>query len=88
MRNVEILRDDDAVEARRFGVFTSGQSLLYAPDGALLFSGGITASRGHAGDNAGIAAIAALARGRGAATTETPVFGCALRSEEASDAVF
>ena len=27
--NVTVLRDDDGVEARRFGVETSGQTLLY-----------------------------------------------------------
>ena len=64
--NVTVLRDDDGAEARRFGAETSGQTLLYDARGALAFSGGITGSRGHAGDNAGRAALVALL-GRGPA---------------------
>ena len=55
-----MLRDDDGAEARRFGAETSGQTLLYDEHGALLFSGGITGARGHAGDNAGRASLVAL----------------------------
>jgi hypothetical protein len=44
----------------------------------LLFSGGITASRGHAGGNAGESAIVALVNHQTPAQTETLVFGCAL----------
>lgn len=51
--NVTVIRDDDGLEAARFGAATSGQTMLYDANGRLLFSGGITGSRGHAGDNAG-----------------------------------
>ena len=51
--DVTVVRDDDGREASRFGAATSGQTLLYDTRGALLFSGGITGARGHAGDNAG-----------------------------------
>src|SRR5215510_7803972 len=57
--DVTVLRDDDGVEAKRFGVETSGQTLLYA-GGSLVFSGGITGSRGHAGTNAGETALISL----------------------------
>jgi hypothetical protein len=40
--------------------------------GCLLFSGGITAARRHAGDNAGESAIVALLN------NQTLVFGCSL----------
>jgi len=44
---VRIFEDHEAVVAKSFGAFTSGQTLLYDSTGHLLFKGGITASRGH-----------------------------------------
>jgi hypothetical protein len=74
---VRAVRDESGLEARRFGVQTSGQVLLYGASGALIYSGGATGSRGKVGDNAGRAAILdALATGRAAASN--PVFGCEL----------
>ena len=74
-----VVRDDDGVEARRFGVATSGQTLLYAADGRLLFSGGTTGSRGKTGDNAGPRHASGAAQRRVAPTrAATPVFGCPL----------
>jgi hypothetical protein len=70
--------DDEGAEANRFHAATSGQTLLYDADGRLLFSGGITGSRGHAGDNAGENAIVSWVNSGAAARTETSVFGCAL----------
>ena len=70
--------DEEGAEARRFHAVTSGQTLLYGADGRLLFSGGITASRGHSGDNAGRSAIASLVNTGRAERDETFVFGCPL----------
>jgi hypothetical protein len=70
--------DDDGRETRRFGAETSGHTLLFAADGRLLFSGGITASRGHAGDNVGESAIVAMVREQPALRATTPVYGCGL----------
>lgn len=80
---VRLHRDVDGVESDRFGAATSGQVALYDADGRLAFSGGITASRGHVGDNAGAEAIGALLDGapRVAALRQTPVFGCALHDD-------
>lgn len=76
---VMVRADIDGEAARRFGAATSGQALLYAIDGRLLFSGGITESRGHEGDNAGRSAIAALVLGAKTATpAASPVYGCPL----------
>lgn len=75
---VTVVSDIDGAEARRFGTETSGHALLFAPDGRLLFNGGITASRGHSGDNAGEDSILALLGDKKPATTQTMVFGCAL----------
>ena len=75
---VKVLSDVDGVEARRFGAETSGHTLLFDRDGGLLFSGGITQSRGHAGENAGERAIVSMVNNQPAARTGTFVFGCAL----------
>src|SRR4051794_13044274 len=76
--DVVVLRDDDGAEARRFGVETSGQTLLYDARGALIFSGGITGARGHAGENAGAAAVTALLTRGAGAQRGADVFGCPL----------
>lgn len=73
--------DREGNEARRFGMSVSGHVALYASDGRLLFSGGITSSRGHVGDNAGRAALVALLSKRPPVTTKTPVFGCPIQDQ-------
>ena len=84
---VHLRQDDDGVEAARFGASTSGQVVLYDADGALLFSGGITPSRGHAGDNDGRAAVVALlTAGHADERAPTPVFGCSLHDPGIGDA--
>jgi hypothetical protein len=70
--------DDEGAEANRFHAATSGQTLLYDAGGRLLFSGGITGSRGHSGDNAGHSAIVSLVNAGVAEQTESFVFGCPL----------
>lgn len=69
---------DDGAEARRFNAATSGQTALYDAEGHLLFSGGITASRGHSGDNEGRSAIISLLNTGVAGRSESSVFGCPL----------
>jgi hypothetical protein len=76
--DVNVVRDDDGREASLFRAETSGQTFLYAPDGALLFTGGTTGARGHAGDNAGRQSLLALLRREPPAQPATPVFGCSL----------
>jgi hypothetical protein len=70
--------DDEGVEAGRFHAATSGQTVLYDAAGNLLFSGGVTSARGHAGDNAGRTAIVSLLTSDEAEERGTPVFGCPL----------
>lgn len=83
---VHVFEDRGAKVAQSFGAFTSGQTLLYNRDGHLLFKGGITAFRGHSGDNAGRIAILALLQHETPRTSivpvVTPVLGCSLRGEE------
>jgi hypothetical protein len=73
-----VVRDDDGTQARRFGVETSGQTLLYDQRGTLVFSGGITGSRGHAGENAGEIAIISLLTDGHPDRRASNVFGCPL----------
>ena len=75
---VSVHRDDGGVEARRFQARTSGQTMLYGPDGQLLFHGGITISRGHEGDSPGLDDLEAILKGQSIAQVEPTVFGCPL----------
>jgi hypothetical protein len=76
---VHAMEDIQGREALRFGAATSGQTLLYDASGRLLFSGGITPARGHAGDNDGSDALLELLSGGSGRHHQTPVFGCSLR---------
>ena len=76
--NTTVLRDDDGREAMRFGAATSGQTMLYDARGKLLFSGGITAARGHAGDNEGRTAVVSLLDQLETHHRTTNVFGYSL----------
>ena len=78
---VHVIEDRGGAFARRFGAHTSGQTLLYDPAGRLVFNGGITASRGHSGDNNGRHAIIELVQGQTLVENVTPVFGCSLKGE-------
>jgi hypothetical protein len=82
---VTVSRDESGIEARRFQAETSGQILLYDTGGRLLFSGGITASRGHSGDNAGRRAIVSLLTEGAAERDQTLVFGCSLFDQQCTD---
>jgi hypothetical protein len=81
------LRDDDGVETARFRARTSGAAVLYAQDGRLLFSGGLTASRGHEGDSPGLRRIRSLLRTGSADRNDAPVFGCSLYEAPPANAV-
>jgi hypothetical protein len=80
---VAVLRDEGGLEAFRFGALTSGQTMVYDVSGSLLFSGGITSSRGHLGDNAGFEAIVSSVLHGREERASTPVFGCLLGNEGA-----
>jgi len=75
---VEVMADPDGVEAGRFGGATSGEVLLYGPDGHLTFAGGITSARGHEGDSPGAERIYDLVTTGHAELAVAPVFGCPL----------
>jgi hypothetical protein len=76
--------DRDGIESRRFGALVSGQTFLFDRPGRLIFSGGITAGRGHAGDNDGETAVLAALGGARVIRPTNPVFGCLLGGSTAS----
>lgn len=82
MRGVHVLVDDGGVESARFDAATSGQTLLYATDGRLVFEGGITPARGHAGDSRGRDELLALLAGSATSAESTSVFGCPIDEDE------
>jgi hypothetical protein len=76
---VSVAVDQDGQRARQFGAKTSGQTIVYDRHGSLLFNGGITAGRGHEGDNPGQSAVISIAEGlAGVPQTECGTFGCPL----------
>ncbi len=80
---VQVSEDIDGVEVERFHSATSGHALLYSKQGQLLFSGGITGSRGHFGDNDAREAVEMLVEGKITAQSPKifPVFGCLLKAK-------
>jgi hypothetical protein len=80
--NVRVLIDEDERETRIFNAQTSSLTLLYDRYGNLRFSGGITAARGHEGDNAGRRAVVEIAAEEADKTVETHVFGCPLHKKD------
>lgn len=80
--NVRVLIDEDERETKIFNAQTSGLTLLYDREGNLRFDGGITASRGHEGDNAGSRAIFEIITKENEQNAETLVFGCPLHKKD------
>jgi hypothetical protein len=87
--NVRVVIDEDERETRIFGAQASGLALVYDGAGNLQFAGGITASRGHEGDNAGSRAIFEIIteekkqeEKKALKATETAVFGCPLHKKD------
>lgn len=76
---VQAVSDRGGAIAARFGATVSGHTVLYDADGTLAYSGGITPSRGHSGENAGRWQIVArIENGARGGSTAGPTFGCEL----------
>lgn len=82
---VRVVHDEEGKLARRFGATTSGQVLLYDKGGVLRFRGGITAGRGHLGDNPGSTALLRSLTEQDSPPEQLPVFGCPLFIPDQSD---
>ena len=78
---VTVRTDAGGIEADRFGAVTSGQAILFDAGGRVVFRGGLTPGRGHAGDSGGAAAVLAVADGRRPDDARTPVFGCPISAD-------
>ncbi len=72
-----IIADPRGRWASLFGARTSGDIRVYDRQRELLFSGGITASRGHHGDSLGADALRDILNGA-QEPVRFPVFGCGL----------
>lgn len=79
---MELRMDPDGTMARRLGLLTSGEVALYGADGDLRFHGGVTAGRGHEGDNAGQSTVERILRGEAVPVTRLPAFGCPLAKRQ------
>jgi hypothetical protein len=77
--HTNVVLDVDGNYARQLGMSTSGSVVLYSPEGAAEYWGGITTSRGHCGDNIGSDAIRAILSGEQPARRTAKVFGCQIR---------
>lgn len=76
--HAEVVTDKDALETKLFGAVTSGDTYVFDPSGVLKFHGGLTASRGHAGDSPGQDAIRQIAQQQKPSLTRFAVFGCPI----------
>lgn len=72
--------DPQGVETGKFGARTSGETFVYAPEGQLLFHGGMTSRRGQMGPSPGLDALERLVAEKPSGTIVTTVFGCCLPS--------
>lgn len=80
---VVAVNDPKGDEAELFGSKTSGHVLLFNDKGKRLFTGGITASRGHEGDSIGANAITEIVTLKHESTVaETKMFGCHLQNKK------
>jgi hypothetical protein len=75
---VVVRSDVGGVEARRFGAETSGDIRAYDAGGHLIYSGGVTGSRAHEGDNVYRRLLAARLEEASSGPAVGKVFGCAL----------
>jgi len=82
LSGVTVVMDDNGTEADRFGALTSGHTVLYSSAGTLEFSGGITAARGHVGENSGEQSVLSLVATGKSDSSSHEVYGCGLHDPE------
>ena len=80
---MSVVTDPDGFDGARAGAVASGHVTLRNATGAIVFSGGITPTRGHIGPNPGADAVLDwILEGRGA--PDWPAFGCAIRNDDSA----
>ncbi len=82
LAGVSVVVDAFGHEAQRFAATTSGHTLLYAEQGELLFSGGLTNTRGHEGPSFGQEHLLSVLRDHDRSQKHTEIFGCSLSEKE------
>ena len=75
-----VVDDPGGVEARRFGLGTSGAIVAFDASGRTRFSGGPTSGRGVAERSAGGASLGEVLANRGPARADCQTYGCPLVS--------
>lgn len=70
--------DTNGKETKLFKAQTSGHVLLYNKNNDLIFSGGITSSRGHEGNNTGRKAVVEAIKGNLTKKVFTNIYGCKI----------
>jgi hypothetical protein len=78
IKNSRIVFDRGGGEASRFGATTSGCVMLFDQTGQRQYAGGVTASRGHEGDNVGCQELAEILNHQINHAESMPTFGCRL----------
>lgn len=73
-----VVADSLGLLSGELGAERSGQAVLYSPGGELLFSGGLTASRGHRGPAPSQSSLAEAIATATPRTTLYPTYGCNL----------
>lgn len=80
--NVVMVADAAGREAARFLASTSGHTLLYSAQGNLVFSGGLTNTRGHEGPSFGQEHLLSALSAQVSARKHAEIFGCSLKEKE------
>lgn len=84
LTGARVIADPEGRQIHALHIHTSGQVLLFDEQGRAVFSGGITGSRGHEGDNDGADAVRAFLRTGKVTVAWTPVYGCSFDESPAS----
>lgn len=90
INGVSVITDPGGRETSVFGAVTSGDLRVYDGNGDLRYSGGITAERGHPGDNDGQRTVTAMLQGVSSKAPFYgarcgPVYGCRILPEQVAN---
>ncbi|MBX9655628.1 hypothetical protein K2Y11_18585 [bacterium] len=75
---LSLIDDDHGKLVRSVNARTSGDTVIYSPEGLLLFHGGLTPGRDHRGANPGRAFLESWSEKSSGEPVTAPVFGCPL----------
>lgn len=81
IEQVTLVDDPDGRHGASIGALTSGHTVLFDAGGHPVYRGGLTASRGHEGDNIGKLAVINHLLHRAGARDQHAVYGCELTED-------